>query len=141
MALNYHINTLESFLVMLIHSNETFRNEFLNKFSELNADIESFKNNYHCGCRKKIELFISKNRQIVADFLKQFYDANPSLHDSIDETIKNFSGYRVSGKMFEIEGTEEAFAAFYNRMLEEKFTFDNMQFVNSDNGKIKIYFL
>lgn len=141
MALNYNINTLESFLVVLIHNNETLRGAFLDEFSELSADIESFKSNYNCGCRKKIELFISKNRDIVSNFLKQFYNSNPSLHDTIEEAIKTFSGYKVSGKVFEINDTQEAFASFYEKMLQEKFTFDNMYIIKSAEGKIKIYFL
>lgn len=140
MALTYNKNNMESFLVMLIHSNELLRNAFLEKFSHLNADIESFKSNYHCGCRKKIELFIRKNRDIVSDFFDNFYNSNPSMQDDLDGAIKNYSGFKVSGLIFEIDDTQEAYSAFYERMIEEKFAFDSMQIARADN-KLRIYFL
>jgi hypothetical protein len=127
-------------IMPLIVNLPVFAEELQSAFSEISADIASFKNNPQCSCARKVQLFIEKHYESVFDCLKNFFDKNASLQQTINSIIENNSFYDVAGKIFEIDDTDEAYADFYTRLIQDRFNFRSFS-VTSKGDKLRIFFL
>jgi hypothetical protein len=133
-------NYLTSAVPGLIYELIPFRDEFQKQFNEVYADIETFKNNPNCSCKFKIKQFILENKSLVYSFLVNYFNNNPSLQDTVNNTLQRHSVLEVAGQTFTIDDTEEAFSAFYQKILSEKFIFQTFSLLK-DNNKLRIFFL
>lgn len=138
--LNVPTPAIAGSIMPLIVNLPAFAEELQSAFSEISADIVSFKNNPHCSCARKVQLFIEQHYNNIFDCLKNFFDKNASLQQTINNIIENNSFYDVAGKMFEIDDTDEAYADFYTRLIQERFNFRSFS-VTSKGDKLRIFFL
>jgi hypothetical protein len=127
-------------IMPLIVNLPVFAEELQNAFSEISADIASFKNNPQCSCARKVQSFIEQHYDSVFNFLNNFFDKNTSLQQTINSIIEGSSFYDVSGKIFEINDTAEAYTDFFNRTIQDRFNFRGFS-VTSKGDKLRIFFL
>jgi len=131
---------LTNVIMPLIINMPIFAEQIESTFPEISADVVSFKNNPQCSCANKVKLFIEKHSSEVFDLLEDYFNKNTSLQQTINAIINGSSFYDVSGKVFEIDDTSEAYENFFKRTIEEKFNFRACNIV-SKGDKLKIFFL
>ena len=138
--LNQPTPAIAGSIMPLIINLPAFAEELQNTFSEISADIASVKNNPQCSCARKVQLFIEQHYNDAFDCLKNFFDKNASLQQTINSIIEGSSFYDVSGKIFEIDDTAEAYANFFNRTIQDRFNFRVFSII-SKGDKLRIFFL
>jgi len=127
-------------IMPLIVNLPAFAEELQNTFSVIAADIMSFKSNPQCSCARKVQLFIEEHSSDVFECLRNFFDKNASLQQTINSILEGSSFYDVSGKVFEIDDTTEAYTNFSNRAIQDRFNFRSFSVV-SKGDKLRIFFL
>ena len=127
-------------IMPLIVNLPTFAEELQNKFTTISADIVSFRNNPQCSCARKVQLFIEQHFEDVFEFLTIFFNTNTSLQETINTIIEGQGFYDVTGKIFEIDDTVEAYTNFYHRIVKDRFNFRSFSIVSKED-KLRIFFL
>lgn len=146
--LNYYLNSyvnitkenvyLSKVVLDLIKNFDDFRLSLQATFTEIYAEIESFKNNPNCSCKNKIESFVNSNRDRVYEFVATWHKS----HEQVDlaEFIKAYVVNNVSGKVFRIDNNDKSFEEFSRKIYSEKFSFRAFDIVN-EGEKLAFYFI
>jgi hypothetical protein len=119
---------------------EQIRDAFIKNFSEIAADIVSYKSNPGCSCRHKVEKFIEQNKDAAYELLLSIFNSNPSLQENINNVNSVYEYIPVNGHVYTIDNTDEAWVQFVGKMNTEKWAFTNFS-TASYGEKIKIYFI
>jgi hypothetical protein len=131
---------LPAVIVGLIVSIPGFADFCQDKFSDCHADVTSLKSNPGCSCRRRVERYVKTSPKQCYDALVEFYNANPSLHESLNLNINLNSWVDVGGKIVEIDNNEEAYAAFYENLHSKKYSYHGLEILDKGD-KLRIYFL
>jgi len=131
---------LPSVLSGLMSSVAGFADFCENKISECSKDINALRYNPVSDCKRKFEKYVKTYPKKCYDVLVEFYDANPSLQESINLNIDSNSWVDVGGKILEIDNNDEAYAAFYEKLYEKKYAYRGIQIIDKGD-KLKVYFL
>lgn len=106
----------------LIRTSESFRTDFLKIASSIYADVVSYSQNANCSCKNAVGKFIGGNKDIVISMINNWDTLNPNVLDMDKVAIENKTEV-VSGKVFYVDQTDEAYAAFVERMKVQKFSY------------------
>lgn len=131
---------IPSAAVSLVSHLSLFKDKFLETFPESAADIATLASNPNCSCRFKVEKIIKDNTDKVFNLIKDLYNENLSLQNTIDSIISNSSFQTASGKVFTIKKNSESWYNFYLKLVEEKFMFGNFSVVDRGD-ELDVYFL
>jgi hypothetical protein len=131
---------LPSVIAGLMSSIPGFAEFCENKISECRADINALRYNPGSTCRRKFEKHIKMHPMKYYDTLDEFYNANPSLQESLNLNIDLNSWVDVGGKTVEIDNNDEAYAALYEQLYEKRYAYRGIQIIDKGD-KLKVYFL
>ena len=131
---------LPSVMTGLMSSIPGFADFCENKISECRTDISALRYNPVGDCKRKFEKHVKTYPKKCYDTLVEFYNANPSLQESLNLNIDLNSWIDVGGRVVEIDNNEEAYAAFYEKLYEKKYAYRGIQIIDKGD-KLKIYFL
>jgi len=131
---------LPSVVLPLVLNIPAFAEEIQNAFPEMSALIYSLKDNPQCTCRMRFDTLAEESKERIFLLLEIFFNKNIELQQTINTIIDGSGFYDVTGRVFEIQDTDDAFKEFVNFMKENRFSFRNSSLINKD-GKLKIYFI
>lgn len=129
---------LSKVVLDLIKNFNDFSSTLQATFTEIYAEIESFKNNPNCSCRNKIESFVNSNRDKVYKLMAAWHKSHAQVN--LAEYIKAYAINNVSGKIFRIDNNDKSFEEFSKKIYSEKFTFRAFDIVN-EGDKLAFYFI
>jgi len=131
---------LSKIFLELIQNHDSFKTAVQSVFPIIYADVESYKTNPNCSCKNKIEAFVNSNRDTSHAFLDKWYNENLALKINLAEIISKYIVTNVSGKIYRIPKTDEAFADLQKKMTEERWAFRAFNII-AENDSFAIYFL
>ena len=139
------MNTLNSNNIIgvttkLIIDSDAFALELKNKHVEIYLDIESYQQDIHCSCKKRIEKYISRNKKAIKQFVTNFYNNNIKLQATINRAIKQNTYVSLRGKVVTIHNSDKAWEKFYRKMVTDNCYFKGYSVVAAGN-ELKIYFV
>ena len=124
-------------LPILIKDEEIF-SQFKNDFPSILADLVTFKDNPNCSCRGRVFKFfgehLEKNPESLNQYIKNTNEINVKLQSLAEERANN----NYTGKIFIIDGGEEAWAAFAATLPNKMF---RMFSIAERDDKVIVYFL
>ena len=119
-------------LLELILKSEDFLNAYIDKFVEMQDSALSFSVDPECSCKDKIIDHYKNNSDVVADFIGKYISRNPSVIDIKDFLMRCESVY-VSGKIFKIEKTDQAYSDFVLKIKNEGWNYREMSVAIDEN--------
>jgi ethanolamine utilization cobalamin adenosyltransferase len=129
---NYH-----DALPILLSDNETFE-KLKADFSEILADLTTFKDNPNCSCRGRVFKFfgekLAANGDILDPYIKDVNSLNAKLQNAVQQKMIN----TYTGKVFIIDKGEEAWKAFSSTLSTKLFRGFS---VVERSDSVAIYFL
>jgi hypothetical protein len=129
-----------SHCMYLLLTVEQVRDAFINHFSEIAADITSYKSNPGCSCRHKVEKYLEQNKDEAYELLLSIFNSNPSLQENINNVNSMYEYIPVNGRVVTLDNTEEAWAQFVQKINAEKWSFMNFS-TSSYGDKLRVYFI
>ena len=110
-------NQLLIYVQALVNNNDTFE-ALKSRYTEMLADLVSFKNNPNCSCKARVNTFIAKKYMEIPEE-KTFIDElikNPNIANSYDALSKIMTSRtgnirNLSGQIFKVPKGDEGWAA------------------------------
>ena len=143
----------------LVPREESWYNEFKLDHPSISKDLDTFRANKQCGCRKKIIEYINNNEQPVRDTFYNWKSKNSDIiknhleltliNKKEGEFIKKPNNFveetNISGQVVEIFPDPSAYKSFMEHVKKNNWVYKGMNIMETikqnDNGKEEVIWL
>jgi hypothetical protein len=133
-----NLGNLHDVLALFV-KDDTIFNSLQNDFTEILADLVSYKNNPNCSCKGRVNKFFADKLQENPQILNKYITNPPFLQNELDKLSLTRQQNNYSGKIITIPKTEQAWQQLALEINRGKL-FRSFNVVERDN-EIVVYFL
>lgn len=122
----------------LIGSSKLYLDAYIKEYPANISNAMSFSKNPNCSCRNFLIKHYNENTQVVDDFTSNFLEENPT-EINWEEADEKHTQRDVSGKVFRIPLTDQAYEQFATQMKNEQWAFRFMNITIHNNQYVFMF--
>ena len=123
----------------LIHSNESYNNLWVSKYSDTEMQASNYFKDVNCGCSPVLLATYKRNRFPIDIMTVNFINENPDCID-FDEFCNEYAERDIAGHVFSIPEGEGHFKDFVANLQTKRYKFKHFETLKSDDRVLITFF-